>query len=126
MGNIDVARRPSDHAIDAYVFGWFAGQLAIFHHLAVFAGVGVVDFRRLQIVGGFTQFKASGSQVFSSGLFLIWLSAAHFMAMFQSPSRRTPAISEPLAAWGLFFHSGDPINLSSPREYPVEPITCAM
>src|SRR5437867_2511355 len=52
MGNIDVARRPSDHAIDAYVFGWFAGQLAIFHHLAVFAGVGVVDFRRLQIVGG--------------------------------------------------------------------------
>src|SRR5207253_7960896 len=48
------------------------------------------------------------------------------MAIFQSPSRRTPATRPPLAACGSAFHCGGPISLSSPREYPVEPMTCAM
>jgi hypothetical protein len=32
----------------------------------------------------------------------------------------------PLAACASAFHSGGHISLSSPREYPVEPMTCAM
>src|SRR5438270_650117 len=66
------------------------------------------------------------SYVFSSGLLQRPLSPSHFCAMFQSPSRSTPATRLPREAAGLLFHSGGPISLSSPRENPAEPITLAV
>ena len=49
MSHVDVARRPGDHAVHADVLG-FPGQPAVVNHFAVFAGIGVIDFRGLDVV----------------------------------------------------------------------------
>src|SRR5437879_11480010 len=96
------------------------------HYFVVFASICVIDFRGLDVVRRVDPIQSIGVVSFFVRIILDLVVCCPLHGDIQSPSRRTPATRPPLAACGSAFHCGGPISLSSPREYPVEPMTCAM